>query len=142
MPKAVLDTNILVNAVITPQGTPAKILQAWRDGIVDLIASPPLLFKVKETLSLPKIAHRYRLTTEDIRDVLTLLASSAIVVPGVTAISAPISDPDDLLILACAVEGEADYLVTGDSDLLRLRSYQHIQIIRPTNFLRIVFPLR
>lgn len=140
MPKAVLDTNILISAVITPQGTPAKILQAWREGTFDLVTSPPLLFEIKETLSLPKIAHRYRLAPEDIRDVLALLASSAILVTGTISLSAPISDPDDIPVLACAVEGQADYLVTGDGDLLRLRSYQSIRIIRPTNFLRILSP--
>jgi putative PIN family toxin of toxin-antitoxin system len=142
VPKAVLDTNILISAVITPRGTPAKLLQAWREGTFDLITSPPLLFEIKETLSLPKIAHRYRLRPEDIRDVLALLAGGAILVTGTMSISAPIGDPDDIPVLACAVEGQADYLVTGDGDLLRLRSYQQVQIIRPTNFLRILSPPR
>lgn len=142
MPKAVLDTNILISAVITPRGTPARILQAWREGAFELIASPPLLFEIQETLSLPKIARRYKLTTEDIHDVLALLVSGAILVTGTTPVSTPISDPDDIPVLACAVDGRADYLVTGDGDLLRLRSYQRIQIIRPTDFLRILSPSR
>jgi len=140
--KAVLDTNILISAVITPRGTPAKVLQAWREGAFDLIASPPLLYEIKNTLSRPKIAHRYRLTTEDISDVLALLASGATLVTGTISISVPITDPDDIPVLACAVEGQADYLVTGDGDLLHLRSYQGIQIIRPTDFLRILSPSR
>lgn len=138
MPKAVLDTNILISAVITPRGTPAKILQAWREGACDLVTSPPLLVEIKATLSLPKIAHRYRLSPEDIHHILALLAGGAMLVTGTMSISAPITDPDDIPVLACAVEGQADYLVTGDGDLLRLRSYQQVQIIRPTNFLRIL----
>lgn len=142
MTKAVLDTNILISAVMTPRDTPAKILQVWREGAFDLVASPSLLVEIKETLSLPKIAHRYRLSPEDIRAVMTLLAGGAILVSGAASISAPISDPDDVPVLACAVEGHADYLVTGDGDLLRLRSYQRIQIIRPTDFLRMLCPSR
>ncbi|MBI5410361.1 MAG: putative toxin-antitoxin system toxin component, PIN family [Nitrospirae bacterium] len=142
MPKAVLDTNVLISAVITPRGTPAKLLQAWREGTFDLITSPPLLFEIEETLSLPKIAQRYRLSPEDIRDVMALFAGGAILVTGATSVSASISDPDDIPVLACAVEGQADYLVTGDGDLLRLRSYQRIQIIQPTDFLRTLSPSR
>jgi len=138
VPKAVLDTNILISAVITPRGTPAQILQAWREGAFDLITSPPLLLEIKETLSLPKISHRYRLSPEDIRDVITLLAGSAILVAGTISVSAPINDPNDVPVLACAVEGQADYLVTGDSDLLRLRSYKNIHILRPMDFLRVL----
>lgn len=74
MPKAVLDTNILVNALITPRGTPAKIIQAWRVEQCDLVTSPPILEELQEALSRPKIKTRYHLSSEDIRNVLTLLS--------------------------------------------------------------------
>ena len=52
-------------------------------------------------------------------------------VPAVIA-----DDPDDNHVLACAVEGNADLIVSGDQDLLRLREYESIPIVRPVDFLR------
>lgn len=138
MPKAVLDTNILVSALITPRGTPAKILQTWRTGRFELVTSPPLLLELKDVLSRPKIRERYHLTPADIRDLLSLLATAAVLAPASGSISASLRDPDDLPVLACAVGGHADYIVTGDRDLLRLSSYEGIQIVRPSKFLQAV----
>jgi putative PIN family toxin of toxin-antitoxin system len=80
VPRAVLDTNILISAFITPRGTPAKVLQAWRAGRFDLVTSPPLLLELREALSRPHLKDRYRLSPTDIRDFLTLLTSAAFLV--------------------------------------------------------------
>lgn len=138
MPKAVLDTNILVSALITPRGTPGRIVQAWRDGSFELITSPSLLEELREALHRPKIAHRYHLSPKDLHDLLALLAGTAIVVSGTASVSEVLADPDDVAVLACAVDGQADYLVTGDGDLLRLKTHKGIKIIRPSAFLRVL----
>ena len=142
MPKAVLDTNILVSALITPRGTPAQIVQAWRAGRFDLVTSPPLLWELKETLSRPKILDRYHLSPTDIHDLLTLLAGATIFVTAPAPMPARLRDPDDLPALACALESQADYLVTGDNDLLDLGQYQGVRIVRPSAFLRLLLPSR
>lgn len=140
MPKAVLDTNILVSAFITPRGTPAKLLQAWRAEHFDLVTSPPILEELQDALCRPKITRRYHLSFEDIRNFATLLASACIVVPGTTTVSASIQDPDDLPVLATAIESQAAYLVTGDTALLDLERFQSVHIITPAAFLRIIAP--
>jgi len=53
-------------------------------------------------------------------------------------VSAPIQDPDDLMILATAIESQVTYLVTGDKELLDLERFQSVQIITPSTFLRII----
>lgn len=140
MPKAVLDTNILVSAFITPRGTPAKIIQAWRAEQFDLVTSPLILEELHEALSRPKLQRRYHLSSEDIRDYVTLLVHAAVVVPGTRSVSVSIRDPDDSMILAAAIESEADYLVTGDKELLHLKRFHSVHIITPTAFLRMMPP--
>lgn len=138
MPRAVLDTNILISAFITPRGTPAKVLQAWRAGRFDLVTSPPLLLELREALSRPHLKDRYRLSPTDIRDFLTLLTSAAFLVTAPEVVSTLLCDPDDLAVLACAVAGHAEYIVTGDLDLLHLRSFEAVQIVRPSLFLQLL----
>lgn len=140
MPKAVLDTNILVSAFITPRGAPAKLLQAWREGQFDLVTSLPIFVELQEALYRPTIQIRYHLSLEDIHNFLTLIASATVVVPGTTTVSASIQDPDDLMVLSTAIESQAAYLVTGDKELLRLERFQSIHIITPSAFLRIIAP--
>ena len=138
MPKAVLDTNILISALITPRGTPAKVLQAWRTGHFELITSLPLLLELREAISRPHIMDRYRLSLADIRDFLTLLTGTAFLVTAPEVVSALLRDPDDLAVLACALAGDAEYIVTGDLDLLHLRSFERVQIVRPLPFLQLL----
>jgi putative PIN family toxin of toxin-antitoxin system len=140
VPKAVLDTNILVSAFITPRGAPAKLLQAWREGQFDLVTSLPIFVELQEALYRPTIQIRYHLSLEDIHNFLTLIASATVVVPGTTTVSASIQDPDDLMVLSTAIESQAAYLVTGDKELLRLERFQSIHIITPSAFLRIIAP--
>ena len=90
MPRAVLDTNILVSALISPRGTPANIVQAWRAEQFDLVTSLPILEELQEALSRPKIRRRYHLLTSDIHNFLTLLTQAAILVAGTRSVSAPI----------------------------------------------------
>lgn len=136
VPKAVLDTNILVSALITPRGTPGRVVRAWRDGSFELVTSPSLLEELREALHRPKIMHRYHLSPKDIQDLLALLANTTTMVTGTASVPDILSDPDDVPVLACAAEGQADYIVTGDGDLLRLKSYKGTRIVRPSAFLK------
>lgn len=136
--RIVLDTNQLVSALIRKNGRPAQILQAWRQGQVELAVSPDLLEEVAEVLNRPRIKHKYRLTDEDIDQYLLLLKWYAITTPGTTEVSIVAADPDDNIIVACAVEAEADYIVSGDSHLLDLEEYQGIQIVQTSDFLQIL----
>ena len=126
--------------MITPRGTPAKIIQAWRVEQFDLVTSPPILEELQEALSRPKIHTRYHLSSEDIRNFLTLLAHAAVFVSGTLSVSAPIRDPYDLRILATAIESQSDYLVTGDKELLHLKQFQSVHIMTQSAFLKIIGP--
>ena len=126
MPRAVLDTNILISALITPRGTPAKVLQSWRAGHFDVVTSQPLLLELREALSRPHLKDRYRLSLSDIRDFVTLFTSAALVVTAPNVTSALLRDPDDLQVLACALAlaavGRVEVRGTAALAVARLRA--------------------
>jgi putative PIN family toxin of toxin-antitoxin system len=93
---------------------------------------------VERVLHLPKISRVYGLSNQDIGDLISLLTSRATVVSGDMAVPRTARDPDDDHILACAKAGQADYIVTGDQDLLSLERFEGIPIVSPAAFAAIL----
>jgi uncharacterized protein len=135
---AVLDTNTIVSATIVPIGISGQILDAARAGQFDLITSAPIVAEAVRNLAHPRIRGKYYLTEADIARVATYLQHHT----GFTSITRDVrgvaTHPEDDLILATAVSGNADYLVTGDSKLQALRNYAGVQIVSPRTFLEIL----
>ncbi len=132
VPRAVLDTNVLVSALISPGGSSARLLLELRSGAFELLVSPLLLAGLREVLRRDKF-RRYVLESEADACV-DLIRSEAVVradpAPSPGALSA---DPDDEFLIDLARDAQADALVTGDAHLLELRSM--IPILTPTEFL-------
>jgi putative PIN family toxin of toxin-antitoxin system len=120
MIRAVVDTNTLISGVISPLGAPAQIMRHWQQGDFLLLTSPALLGELRRVLEYPRIAERLGWSTEERRqfkesfETLTLITSGTLSLAGVTR------DPSDDPVVACAVEGEAEFIVSGDQDLLVL----------------------
>jgi len=89
---------------------------------------------VNDILRRPKLAEAYGLTAAEITGIVQLLHSHALVVSGRVTIPRTARDPRDDHVLACAVEGGADYIVSGDRDLLNLEAFRGIPIISPAAF--------
>ncbi|MGQ0644134.1 MAG: putative toxin-antitoxin system toxin component, PIN family [Elusimicrobiota bacterium] len=125
--KAVLDTNVLVSALLF-HGPPSRFVGLWRDGSVRLLASAAMVREYSRVLAYPKFA----LSEETITALL-----HRHVLPFVTPVEAgPVpdiikEDPADNHFLACAAAGKADVLVSGDRHLLNLKSYRGIPILAP-----------
>lgn len=139
---AVLDTNVIVSGIISSAGAPFEVLTIWRDRRWNLVTSPGILREVERVLTLPKITRRYAITSQDATDAIRLLKARATIATGTLRIPRTARDPEDDHILACAIEGHADYLVTGDQDLLALERFQGIPIISPRAFTAILKPHR
>lgn len=131
MRRAVLDPNVLVSALITPSGTPAKLLAAARDGEFELVASPLLLAELEEVLRREKF-RRY-VGLDAVGDYLDLLRRLAVLADDFDA-PPPLrsSDPDDDYLIALAHSRRA-VLVSGDSDLLDMAG--GAPIYAPADFL-------
>jgi len=136
MLRVVLDTNQFVSSVLVRQGLPAQVLDAWRRREFLLITSPSIIAEIRSTLNYPRIRRKYPLTDDDVEHLVTLLEQDALVMPGEMDITNTIpADPTDDMVLACAIEGQADLIVSGDHHLLDLGEFQGIPIITARKFL-------
>jgi len=127
----VCDTNVYVSAFTFPRGVP---WQVWRHALhrrYQLLVSPAIVREVAGVLREDFHWEERRLR----RRLKLLVRLGEIVTPQIT-LHVITNDPDDNRILECAVEGQAHLIVSGDRDLRRLKVYQGIPVVTPTDFLR------
>jgi putative PIN family toxin of toxin-antitoxin system len=147
-PRAVLDTQLLIRAFHTARGATGGLVRALQDDRFHFISSEPLLDELRRTFYRPevqRIAPLRPLLPHEIEDnIASVRAIAAVVVPGRYQVDLVSTDPKDNPVLACAIEGLADYVVTDDRrDLLplkvvRLAGHAAIQIVSAAGFLRIL----
>ena len=103
---------------------------------VPLVTSPDLIAEVRATLNYPRLRRKYLFTGEDVEQMTSLLEQDALLVPGQAEVEGVIpDDPADEKVLACAVDAEADVIVSGDSHLLDLGEYEGIPVLTARAFL-------
>jgi putative PIN family toxin of toxin-antitoxin system len=127
-PRVVLDTNVIVSG-IGWGGAPAAILDAVSDDQLVLVTSAPLLAELRRVLEYPKLAK----VIQGGAQLADLVAASGVVVAPTRTLTV-VSDDDDNRVLEAAIEGAADYIVSGDTDLLDLGSFRGIPILTPADF--------
>jgi putative PIN family toxin of toxin-antitoxin system len=138
MLRAVLDTNILVSGFISPLSYPREIGKRWREEQFTLITSPQIIDEIVRVLYLPRIKEKYKLSESDIRAFILAVNYKARCTAGLTLLSGVAPDPGDDKIFSCAVEGQADFIVTGDKKLLQVEVFQSIRIINAEVFIKIL----
>ncbi len=125
--RVLLDSNVLISAILFG-GIPRKILEVALVGDVDLITSPPLLAELERVLT-QKFGFRST-TAASIRAELEALGE--VVEP--TAIEQVTRSSADDLVLAAAVAGQVEVIVTGDKELLGIATYEGVRIESPRTF--------
>ncbi len=133
--KIVLDANQFVSAVLVPWGQPAQIMALWRQNLIQVVVSPPIMAEVRRVLLYPRLQQRHGWSEEQVDQFLDNAQAAAIVTPGLLAVDSVPGDPTDDKYLTCAAEGEAEYIVTGDQHLLRLTTWRGIRVMSPSQFL-------
>ncbi len=129
--RAALDPNVLISALLAPQGTPAALLRAWAHGELELITSPLLLAELRRALAYPKL--RKRVSEADSAAFADWLERFATPVPDPdTAPPRRSEDPGDDYLIVLAAEARA-VLVSGDRHLLALKP--ELPIDAPAGFL-------
>lgn len=133
--RVILDTNVLLGALISPHGPPDTIYRAWRAAKFDLVTSTAQLDELRRVSRYPKLktilpAHRIGTMVNNMQRAVVL----GVLPPLPDGID--VSDPNDAFLLAMALTGEADYLVTGDrhAGLLQLGNLGRARIVTPTVF--------
>ena len=124
-----IDTNIFVSALLSKKGAPAKILDAWGKRKFLVITSEAAIMEVERVLGELQSTGKYAISNDDVLAVLILLRKDALLVSGELDTKGTIpQDPDDEKFLSIALEGEAKIIISGDSHLLDLVTYQDIAI--------------
>ncbi len=127
--KAVVDTNLLVSASILQRGAPHELLGAWERNEFPLLTSRDQRNEVRTTLARPKFS-RYGVSPLHVRSLLKRMAIQAVAVSPISELPLSVRDVKDEPILAAALGGSADYLVTGDQDLLTLAGDPRLNTLR------------
>ncbi|HTX75561.1 MAG TPA: putative toxin-antitoxin system toxin component, PIN family [Terracidiphilus sp.] len=127
--RIVLDTNVLVSGIAYPESIPGRILRAWHEGAVSLVLSRYILDEMVRVL--PRLK-RVKLTAVEIQDLADSFLFMAEVVEPVAPGEEALRDRADEPVLGTLLAAKADYLITGDKDLLALAG--RCPILTPAGF--------
>ncbi|MEK6608963.1 MAG: putative toxin-antitoxin system toxin component, PIN family [Myxococcota bacterium] len=142
MVRAVLDTNVLISALIRPDGPPGRILEALIGKAFEMVISPGIVGELRRAARYRRVRKHIRISEAQLEVRLAQIEAIGDPVAGNLTPQVAVRDPEDIMLLATAVEGRADYLVTGDEDLLTLARHQGIAIVTPRVFLGVLKPSR
>ncbi len=136
MRRVVLDTTVLVSAFLRPGGLADELLTVAAEGQFDLVLSSAIIIETWRTLiSSEHIRSRYPFSDERVQLFCLSLQQIAVDVLRTTLpLTRIVRDPEDDMIVACAVTGQADTIVSRDKDLLSLGLYRDIAVITPEDF--------
>lgn len=134
MTRTVPDTNIIISGLLW-RGNPRRILDAARDGIIELFTSPVLLEELEDVLSREKFVARLAAANVTVQDLVSGYSALATVIEAEAIEPVILVDPDDDAVLACALSADAEVIVSGDGDLLDLKKHEDIRILTATEFL-------
>ncbi len=139
MKRATVDTNFFISALFW-KGIPEQAIEVFKQQQALLLLTDNILAELERKLSSSKFASRISAIGLTPTQVVNTFRNMAELVTPADVPEDAIRDPKDRIILACAVGGEADLIVSGDNDLLTLESYQGISIVSPSKFVNIVTP--
>jgi putative PIN family toxin of toxin-antitoxin system len=128
--KIVLDTNVFISGVFFG-GPPYLLLQAWRDGIIQLVISPEILDEYRRVGEILAEEH----PAIDLEPMLEFVIQNADVFAA-SPLSEPVcEDPDDDKFISCALASASRIIISGDKHLLKVTGFQDIEVLKPRDFL-------
>lgn len=133
-PSAVVDANVLVSAFLFPDSIPGLLLRVTNDGLYTLHTSPILIEETRNSLRNPRLKSSYDYLDAAVESWCRMLERSAYNQP-LPEIEPVCRDPNDDHVIATALAVKADFIVTGDKDLLVLGRHANFRIVTPRAFL-------
>lgn len=132
--KVVFDTNIYISAILFG-GNPRTCFELARKQEIQLFTSKKILFEFSG-----KLSGKFKWSKEEVIDVIEGLAKVVKVVEPKNKVSVITKDPSDNIILECALEAKADFIITGDTKhILTLKKFKNIKIVTAKDFLDLYF---
>lgn len=134
MLKVVLDTNTYISGILF-KGAPRQIMELIIEGKIQSFFSEEIIQEVQTVLS----RNKFRLTDDNVHFIISEIESvSHVVFPSIN-LQVIDKDPDDNKILECAIEADADAIISGDNHLLELNRFQDIEIVKASDFIKKYF---
>ena len=138
--RAIVDTNVLFSGLISTRGAPFEIIELWRAGRLQLVASEEIAAEYQRVLARPAFTTRFAFSEAAIEAVLgQLREAERVIVESAFDIPTQCRDPKDQMYLVAAVAGGVQFLVSGDDDILACAGdpgLESVQIVRPREFLQ------
>jgi uncharacterized protein len=138
MIRIVVDTNVFVSAIIKPASFPGKIVDLIGEGLVRLVISQDIITEIKQVFLYPKIKRLHRFSPKQINQYLAEISETATITAGNIQINGVKDDSKDNKYLECAVEGRADFIISGDHHLTDLKEFEGIKIVSPVTFFELM----
>ena len=135
MLRAVIDTNIIISALFWA-GLPGRVFSAARNERFTALLTNALIAEMEHVLTRDKFAEQLSKRGLTIASIIEQYQSAALIVEPVEVPGDVVRDRKDCMVLACAVGGQADYIISGDKDLLALNRYENIPILTAEQFLQ------
>ncbi len=136
MIRVVLDANQFVSALLKPSSHSAEILSLVKKGKIKLLVSDAIISEIKGVLLYPRIMKRHGRNRDYIEIFMEKLKKIAAFTEGEVHCDAVRDDPSDNKYLECALEGNADFIISGDHHLKDLQSFKGVTILDPATFLK------
>jgi putative PIN family toxin of toxin-antitoxin system len=131
--KIIIDTNIFISGILTEGGNPSLVIKAWKR------SQKYKLFVTEEIIQeILKVLKRLKVTEDIIYDWDQAIRKNAIKVITTQKIDFIKDDPEDNKFLECAISAHADYIVSGDSHLTKLKKFEGVNIVTAKQFLEIL----
>ncbi len=135
--KVVLDTNVWISALLWG-GKSAEIVKAAEQGKIHLIISEEIINEISEVLNYPKLKTIYQVESSSHEELIEAVLKIVHFVTVTKHVKIVLEHPADNKFIECALEANANYIVSGDKHLLKVDSYKKIPIISVNNFLQIL----
>ncbi|MCX5901419.1 MAG: putative toxin-antitoxin system toxin component, PIN family [Proteobacteria bacterium] len=133
--KAVIDTSVMVSVAFAKEGLAKKLRDLIADEAFTLVTSKDMLTELYRMLHYPHILKRFKPTQKDVDAFIAMIIEHANITEGTYSLNKIKDDPSDDMFLACAVEAQADFIISRDPHLRNVKQFQGIRIIDLTTFL-------
>ncbi len=133
VPKIVIDTNVLMSA-FGWSGKPRRVFEAVLDGKFELIISKKQLTEIRRVLTYPRL----KFAIEEQTRFIDIIARASHIVETHNEFQVIKEDPPDNALLEAAIEHHAEYIISGDQHLLRLKLFQGVKIVSPAEFTALI----
>ena len=132
--RIVADTNIFISGIFWEGNFSSQVIDLWRRGNIELVSSLPIVEEIVRNL----IGFKIEMEEESVKEWEQIILENAMLVEPNEKLDIVKDDPTDNKFLEAAIAGNAEYIITQDNHLLKLKEFRGIKIITPEEFLKII----